>query len=105
MDYSIADNEGKDKDNNDKKGNRGAKYAVKVTEPSVLLLLLDTRAEGSISWHTKGEGLPKFEKTNDLVLTDADFAFRVYRAEVKPGTYTFLGQNDASFYTIAVLKK
>ena len=68
-----------------------------------MLALVDTRIENDVRWLKKGT--LKFNKTSDLVQTDSDFAFRVYKVDLAPGTYSLGPQTGGSFYSIAVLKK
>jgi hypothetical protein len=90
--------------NNDKKLDRSnARYDVTLKHPSTLLALVDTRIEKEVGWLKKGP--LKFNKTSDLVQTDADYAFRVYKVDLAPGTYSLGPQTGGSFYSIAVLKK
>ena len=90
--------------NNDKKLDRSnARYDVTLKHDSTLLALVDTRIEKEVGWLKKGP--LKFDKTSDLVQTDADYAFRVYKVDLAPGTYSLGPQTGGSFYSIAVLKK
>lgn len=90
--------------NNDKKLDRSnARYDVTVKQPSTLLALVDTRIENDVRWLKKGP--LKFSKTSDLVQTDSDYGFRVYKVDLAPGTYSLGPQTGGSFYSIAVLKK
>ncbi len=85
--------------NNDKKG-ANAHYELTLSAPAELLVLMDTRAEAHVPWLKDG-----FEKTNEIVQTDADFRFRVYRKRVNPGAVTLGPQKGFSFYGVAAIKQ
>ena len=90
--------------NNDKKLDRAdARYEIVVKHPSTLLTLVDTRIEDEVGWLKKGP--LKFAKTLEIVQTDSDYGFRVYKSDLSPGSYSLGGQTGGSFYSIAVVKK
>jgi hypothetical protein len=90
--------------NNDKKIARAdARYEIVVKHPSTLLTMVDTRIEHEVEWLKKGP--LKFAKTLEIVQTDSDYGFRVYKSDLSPGSYNLGGQTGGSFYSIAVVKK
>jgi hypothetical protein len=90
--------------NNDKKIARAdARYEIVVKHPSTLLTMVDTRIEHEVGWLKKGP--LKFAKTLEIVQTDSDYGFRVYKSDLSPGSYNLGGQTGGSFYSIAVVKK
>jgi hypothetical protein len=87
--------------NNDKKGSaKGVTYELELSAPGSILVLWDTRVP-EMPWLKKAG----FVRSTDVVKTDFDFAFRVYRADVGPGSYRLQEQQGFSFYSVAVLKK
>tara|TARA_R110002096_G_scaffold212352_10_gene399859 strand:+ start:6940 stop:9825 length:2886 start_codon:yes stop_codon:yes gene_type:complete len=89
--------------NDDKK--TGANYEVTISEPGMLLLLVDTRVEKEVEWLKSGLSKLKFERTEDTIQTNMDFVYQVYLAEVDPGTYQLGSQTGGSFYSIAAVNR
>ncbi|MDF1754905.1 MAG: PmoA family protein [Verrucomicrobiales bacterium] len=91
--------------NDDKKSGKKANYEVKIGQPGMLHVLVDPRAEKSMEWLTSGDSKPAFKATRDIVKTSANFTYKVYVAEVDPGTYTLGNQTDGSFYSIIAVTR
>ncbi len=91
--------------NNDKESKKPASYKIKVTSPGSLIVLVDTRVDDSLKWLSDGKGRPIFEATKDEVTTDSNFNFRVYTAEVDPGTYILGPQSGGSFYSVVAINR
>ena len=84
---------------NDDKNDRLAIYSLTLKTPATLIVLMDTRAESGVAWLKNG-----FERTDEIVTTNFDFQYRVYRKDVDPGTVNIGSQNGASHYALAALK-
>ncbi|MEM1296576.1 MAG: DUF6807 family protein, partial [Verrucomicrobiota bacterium] len=82
-----------------------ANYEVTISEPGMLLLLVDTRVESEVDWLVNGSSKPRFERTEDTVKTNKDFAYRIYVAEVDPGVVNLGPQSGGSFYSIAAVNR
>lgn len=86
--------------NEDKGSKRDATYAVTISEPGMLHLLVDTRIQDSVAWLNETEGKLIFKPTGEIITTSANFEFQIYTAEVDPGTYLLGNQTGGSFYSI-----
>lgn len=87
--------------NDDKKASRRVAYELELSAPGTLLVLLDTRFGSPLEWMQEAG----FKKSKEIVQTNSDFAFAVYRKTVEAGTHALGDQSNNSFYSIAVLKK
>ncbi len=85
--------------NNDKK-RQVAAYEVTVSQPGMLHVLVDSRAEESMKWLSDQTGDLKFSPSKDTVKTSGDFTFKLFTAEVDPGVYTLGDQFGGSFYGV-----
>lgn len=91
--------------NDDKGEKQKAAYEVEIAQPGMLYLLVDPRGEKSLAWMNKEGAKLAFKKTNQVVRTNFNFEFRVYEAEVDPGTYTLGDQTDGSFYSVVAVNR